>query len=403
MEDLMMTATADILRATRDGWLASVSPDGLVPGPFLEPPDIAMLQDSTGWNGAHLAEAVRRAFSPFNDKELADMCEAGPGPNAGLVLLAILAGRVPALAVKVAFHCAAAGVHAAIKPSSLEPVFAGLLAKSFNRAGREGLLSLVPPGSPQATDHVRNAPLCLVYGSDLTVSTVVAGRSGKPTLTGPHMESFAVVFASAISTFEQARNVAEAIALDTVVYDQDGCLSPVAALVQEGGAVTVDRFAEMILDAMLASNLKPGRIEIDDLAALRMFEREATISGNIDSVIRSSVGIPPLVVLCDQVRKGPGMRTLQVASFAKGADSIPNLAAIVGHIEGRVQGMAVAGRAGQIDDMLKAFPRFSPNYLCDPGRMQDPPALWNENGYVLYRELMSPIDATAKGPITRPS
>ncbi len=399
----MKTATADILREIRDGWLASVSVDSLVPGPFLESGDVARLEESTGWSGAHLAEAVRRAFSPFCDKDLSGMCEAGPGSNAGLEMLAILAGRVPALAVKVAFHCAAAGVRAAIKPSSLEPIFAGLLAKSFSRVGGDDFVSLVPHDRSQSTDYVGKAPLCLVYGSDRTVSTVIAARSGKPTLTGPHMESFAVVFASALSTFEQARKVAEDIAVDTVVYDQDGCLSPVAALVQEGGAVTVVRFAEMILDAMLATNLKPGRLEIDDLAALRMFEREAALSGNIDSVIRSSVGIPPLVVLSDHVRRGPGMRTLQIAPFAQGVDSIPDLTAIVGHIEGRVQGLAAAGRPDQIDAMLKAFPRFSPNYLCEPGRMQDPPALWNENGYVLYRELMSPINATVKGPMPRPS
>jgi len=117
-----------------------------------------------------------------------------------------------------------------------------------------------------------------------------------------------------------------------------------------------------------------------------MFEREASLAGGIDSVIRGSRGCPPLVVMCDRVRPGPGLRTLQVATFA-GPGHAPILSELVPHMRGRIQGMAVTGTQAETDAMLVSNPDFVPYYLCEPGKLQNPPALWPENGIVLCDEL----------------
>lgn len=381
----MTGGTVRLLERLRDGWLDSATGPGLVNGPFVDRSDIDALAMSTGWGGRHLSEAVRRAFAPYDDGSLRAMCTDDRAAASGTELLAILAGRVPALAARVLFHGLAAGVRVTLKPSSAEPVFARLLARSILALDPGAAVSIAPEDRAALARVTGTAPLCLVYGSDATVAAVSGLRHGLPTLTGPHMESFAVVFADAIDTVAGAAAVAGAIALDTVIYDQDGCLSPVAVLVQEGGTVTPSKFAELLLNAMLASPYAPGRSCVDDLAAVRLFERESSLTGGHEAVIRGSAGVPPLVAVVDTVRPGPGLRTLQVAGFSN--RHIPDLAALIPHLRGRVQGLATAGTPDETEALLSANPEFRPNHLCGPGLLQDPPAMWKENGIVLCREL----------------
>jgi len=218
------------------------------------------------------------------------------------------------------------------------------------------------------------------------VAKIAGSRRGLFTLTGHHMESVAVVFASSLGSIADASAVAAKIAMDTAIYDQAGCLSPVAVIVQDQGVVKPLKFAELLLHALVASPFEPGLATVEEMAAVRMFEREASLAGGIDSVIRGSKGCPPLVVMCDSVRPGPGLRTLQIATFA-GPGHVPVMTELLPHMRGRIQGMAVAGTQAEIDAMFISNPEFVPFYLCEPGKLQDPPALWPENGIVLCDEL----------------
>ncbi len=376
----------DLLREMRDGWMQSVGDRALVPGPFLTSGEIALLSASTGWTGLHLAEAVRRAFSPYGDPELALMCGKTPRARKRPLLLAITAGRVPALAARVVFHGMAAGMDVSVKPSSAEPVFAELLRRSAVACDPDAGVSIAPNDGPGLAGLVASAPACVAYGSDATVRRIREARPGLPTLVGPHMESLSVVFVESIASVTAAGSVAASIAADTAIYDQDGCLSPIAVLVSEGGAVTSAKFAELLLAALLSSPFEPGVANIETLAAVRMFEREASVMHGHESVMRGSRACPPLVVLCDRVRPGPGSRTLQVVPFGP-AHSLPDLDAMVPHLRGRVQGMSLSGGDDRAAALFAANPLFRPNYTCPHGRLQDPPARWRENGIVLCDEL----------------
>ena len=388
------------LAALRDGWLASIGDTGLIPGPFLTSDEIRELETSTGWSGLHLAEAVRRAFSPFDSAALAELAGDVPEVEADNTskLLAILAGRVPALAAKVLFHGLCAGVGVILKPSSAEPVFARLLVKSMNAVAPEVPVSHAPTGRLLLDELVKAAPLCLVYGSDETVASVLAARPALPTLTGPHMESFAIVFASALTDDAAARAIAYKIALDTAIYDQSGCLSPVAGLVQSGGTITTREFAGYLLESLIKTPLKTGAYRPELLAPVRLFLQESSLLYGRDAVLTGPDGIPPAVIMSDVLRPSPGMRTIQVIEFQSNDDPAsrpPDLTALLPGLQNRIQGISIAtGSPGdaltesaETAALLAANPAFRPNYLCAPGFLQDPPALWPENGIVLASEL----------------
>jgi len=388
--------TLELLTQIRDGWAASLGDGRLIPGPFLSQADIDALESSAGWSGLHMAEAVRRAFAPFCDRTLNAMCadRTRPGTGRPPEFPAILAGRIPALAAKVLFHGVAAGVCVCLKPSSAEPVFSSLLTRSALAVDPDAAVSPAPSSQGGIDRLIVSAPVCLVYGSDATVESVRRRRPTLPTLTGPHMESFVVIFASAIQSVEDAAAIASAVALDTAIYDQDGCLSPVAVLVQEGGAMSPAGFAATLVDRMAASPLKPGRIPMERVAAVRMFVQESLMLEGPGAILTRDGVVPPVAIMTSCARPGPGARSLQVIGFdgpgsSSGADrpAIPDLLTRLPHLAGRVQGLAAAGTADEVEALLTANPAYRPNYLCDPGRLQDPPALWLENGIVLCDEL----------------
>lgn len=384
--------TRSLLVTIRDRWLASVGVDGLVPGPFLDAGDISDLANSTGWTGIHLAQAIRLAFEPFDDDSIDRLFVPTRAPRfRGRTphradLLAILAGRIPALAAKVLFHGLAGGMKVVLKPSSAETVFPALLVNSIMLLDRDAPVSVAPGRGPGLDAMIRSATACVAYGSDITVETILAARRGRPTFAGRHMESFEVVFADAMETIEAARTLAEKVAFDTAIYDQSGCLSPTVVFVQEGGGVGARSFAAMLVEALASSPLSMGPLEIDAIAAVRLFLQEATLGRIKDPVIVPQDGIPPAAVLCDQLRPSPGCRTLQVIPF----DSpVPDLFRHMSELADRIQGMACAGSDGEVGWLLRKNPRFRANHICAPGELQNPPALWRENGIVLAHELLS--------------
>lgn len=375
--DLDDAALVAALRAIRDLW---------------RPPPrdaVAALVTETGWPRRHAEAALRRAFQPFSDAALDRLVALGrprgPRPTPSPHLLAILAGRIPALAANVVVSALAARVPVAIKPSTLAPSFATALVRGIARIAPTLATAVTAidrrSGDPVLARALRDAPLCLVYGSDATVEAVRAARPGRPTLPGAHRESAVILFAEALDPAALPR-LAQAVVRDTAIYDQSGCLSPQAVLVESGGRVTPDAFAAALSDALSRAgrSLPPGPLPLADAVAVRLFAQEARM------IARTSGGrlfpdagpIPPLAVFepAHGYRPGPGHRTVQVLPFT----GRPDLPRLLGPMANRLQGLAFAGPRARLRDALAAFPAFAAPYVCAPGRLQAPPAGWAENG-----------------------
>jgi hypothetical protein len=307
-------------------------------------------------------------------------------------LLALLAGRIPALAAGVVFSALAARIPVVLKPSSAEPVFARLLVKALEAAAPD-LASAVtvadlPSRHPSLSALAAAAPVALVYGSDSTVAAVLALRPDLPTLTGPHRESAAIVFRDALG-LDSFRRLAAALARDISIYDQSGCLSPQVVLVEEGGDVSPMEFAATVLESLRAIERRwpPGPMPLDAAASMRLLVQEARMpaASSGPRAFPATGQIPPLVIFSPGIpyRPGPGFRTIQVIAFR----DAPDLPRLLAPLEGRLQGIAVSGDRRRLNAVLSASPRFRPHRICAPGRLQSPPADWPENGIVLAREL----------------
>lgn len=352
---------------------------------------IEAVSRSTGWPLSHAREAVRRAFLPFTPAAVRALVRsgAGAGDRPGR-LLAILAGPVPAVAVNALFWSLAARVPVTLKPPSAEPLFARLLVESVRDAAPSlapfvDLLDL-PSGHEGFARAVRDAPACLAYGGDAATAAVTRMREGRPTFVGHHRESFVILSPESLRDDRRAAGVARAVAADVAIYDQSGCLSPHAVLVPQAAAIAPDALGRMLHQALLdiESLLPPAPLAVEDLAAIRLFVEEARVLG---ARVSPEFGrVPPAVLVHPEglpARPGPGLRVVQVLPFR----GTPDLARVLPHLAGRVQGVAIAGERRVAAAAFDACPEWRPCRTCAVGRLQRPPAAWRENGIVLTRVL----------------
>ncbi len=366
------------------------------------------LSASTGWPRPHLIEALHRAFDSWSgldfkrcflraQKSLEPVLFQKRHPD--LWLLAILAGRIPALATAAVFRALAAGVPVVLKPSSAEPVFSELLVQSARRHGDLLVRAIHVVTDPDVARRlVPLAPVCLAYGRDETVLSIRRAREqtwspghvAYTTFLGGHRESLVIVFREAASSATGARVVAEGIARDCAIYDQSGCLSPHVVLYEEGARVAPDDFARMLYESLetLETRWPPATPGLEEAATLRLFVEESRVLARAAGglVLPPRGPCRPAVILMPHgtYRPGPGHRVLQVMTF----DGVPDFERQVPTLAGRLQGLAVAGPQRRLKEALgEASPYWAP-YVCPVGRLQSPPVRWLENGRNLMRELV---------------
>lgn len=360
------------------------------------------LSASTGWPRAHLVEALRRAFWPWTRGGLDRLARRASDSRTtvavvrrDLWLLAILAGRIPALATGAAFRALAAGVPVVLKPSSAEGVFCDLLVESAQRCSdlpARAVRVVKDPGT--VASLVREAPACLACGRDETVEAIRRMREGtcpgSATFVGGHRESLVVVFREALESESSTAALAGWVAGDCAIYDQSGCLSPQVVLVEEGGRMSPGTFARMVLARLQALETRwpPAPPAVEEAATLRLFAEECRLLAARGEGLALPERGParPLVTLMPHgvYRPGPGRRVLQVLTFR----GQPDFARQVPSLAGRLQGLAVAGPRARLDAILRGAPAYLAPYVCRPGRLQSPPADWLENGLDLTAELV---------------
>ena len=96
------------------------------------------------------------------------------------------------------------------------------------------------------------ADVRIAWGGREAVQTIAGypSKIGSETVVfGPKL-SFAAISKESLSSEKEAKSLAKKIAVDVSVFDQTGCASPHNLYIEDGGAVPVDRFIEILADEM---------------------------------------------------------------------------------------------------------------------------------------------------------
>jgi Acyl-CoA reductase (LuxC) len=297
----------------------------------------------------------------------------------------VLAGAIPlptfvAITAPLALH-----TPVLVKPSMHDPVSAALFVRSL--AARDPLLgACVEIATFHRDDTESLAALCeaecvVATGSDAAVAAIArcfeASRghaaSGPRRFVGYGHRSSLAMLGSHATRGDALTATATALALDIALWDQLGCLSPLAVHVVGADRRAAGRVAEALAAALAAAEQRSprGRIEPAAAAAIARERAEAEMR---DATVLSSRGTEWSVV-CEpdaQRRSAPLHRFVRVKPSA----SVEACLAALRPQGGQLAAVALAGFGADTAEIGAALAELGASRVCAPGAMQSPPLGW---------------------------
>jgi hypothetical protein len=386
----------DVLEELRD--LASV------PGRELA----AELPASAGFHPATLAAGLELGFAPWTREALAEVVarelEAGPPGRSASgfpVTSVLLGGAIPMPSVLQIVAPLALGSPVLVRPGSHDPVTARALARALARrdAGLGAALEVVafPHDDETALAAFAEADCVVATGSDAAVAAVrECVRPWQRFVGYGHRFSLA-----ALGRAGDAAAPCAALARDVALWDQLGCLSPIALYAV--GWRWEER-AELLAHlenafAQIEKRWPIGQIGLVEGAAreheLATLELRAVGDGDVE--LRRGNGRPSAWALAAErdptLRGSPLHRVLRV-------HFVPTPAALAAAIGPAACHLASVGMGGfgapDARALATAATDLGASRVCPLGEMQTPPLGWCHDGQGVLLPLARLADSAPK-------
>jgi hypothetical protein len=328
-------------------------------------------------------------------------------------MLQIYAGNVPSIPIWPVFAALLLKAAVLAKTSSREPLLAPLVARAI--AEEDSVLGRCVAvawwkGGAADLDRIAigGAPAILAFGADETVASIAraAAPRARVVLHGSRV-SAACVARESLSP-AGARDTARRAALDIVLYDQQGCLSPHAVYVERGGRVTPAEFAALLADelAAAASTAPPAR-GVEEEARVRLYrtqaEFEAAVGGGAPPRVLAPGGGPGWAVIQEigaRFLPGPAHRVVRLHEVG---DLSEALAALRPHAR-RVEAIALEARGPRRPKLIAGAASLGVPRVGALGRLQQPSPLGAHGGVGFLAPFVSwtTVDPIRVARVTAP-
>ena len=342
------------------------------------------------WTGEALARAV--------EGELRTTPGATPHTLSPFSMTSVILGGaipMPSLLASVLPLCAQSPV--LIKPASRDPVTPGLLAEAIAEVdpelGRCIEVVSFPSGDGESLGRFLAAECVVATGSNETIRQIrTRVRTSQRFVAYGHKLSVAVIDAEGWKG-RDPRPLVEALALDIALWDQLGCLSPLALyLVGPEAARETPAFAGALAEALeaLQQSLPRGETPLEAATAIRHERDEARIraaAGAGVSVFESPGTEWTVVGESDaEWRPSPLHRFVRVHPVPR----IDDLAKALRPVVRNLSSVALAGFPPSSDareEVARELSRLGATRLCEAGRMQAPALDWHHDGQPILLPL----------------
>ncbi|MBM4384991.1 MAG: hypothetical protein FJ091_16690 [Deltaproteobacteria bacterium] len=349
----------------------------------------AELPAATGFHPATLAAGLDLGFEPWTAEALAALVarELGGDPSriaSGFPLTAVvLGGAIPMPSVLQGIAPLALGSPVLVRTGAHDPVTARAVAHELARLDPElgACVEVVsfPHGDAEAMAALCEAECVVATGSDAAVASIRARTQPWQRFVG-YGHRFSV---AAIGREGDLVEACGAVAVDTALWDQLGCLSPIALFAVgwpwDERAALLGELARAFANRAAAWPL--GRLTPEDAARraneIATFELRAASSGEAE-LRRDAGNAWALLAERESVFRGsPLGRALRVLF-------IPDLSALEATLAPVARHLASAGVAGftrtaaaEVGQRLAAL---GASRICPAGSMQAPPISWCHDG-----------------------
>lgn len=238
--------------------------------------------------GIELALTEHLETSPSREEidALLESSGGAPGERGARRCHVVIAANVCTSALRAVAVALAVSPEVFVRPSSRDPVLAELLARElgadaeFRAAG--GSIELTGELHVEAGDELH------VYGSDQTVEALRRAASPGVVVRG-HGTGLGI---AVIGASVDERSAARAVARDVIPFDQRGCLSPRAALV-EGDAARAIAFGRALHEELLASPIARGELDAGARGEFLRYRGTLEAVGHFWEGEHHAVGVDP--------------------------------------------------------------------------------------------------------------
>jgi hypothetical protein len=373
------------------------------------------LPEATGFSRAAVREGLSRGLAEWSGdalralvaRELGAAVALEPGARRAPIgfdaTAVLLAGSIPMPSLLAMLAPLLLLSPVLVKPASRDRVTPRVVARAIAAAdpllGGCVALADVAGGDAPALTALLTADCVVATGSDATIAAVSARVTPPRRLVAAgHRLSLAAV-GDAASRGEALAAAAEGLSLDVALWDQQGCLSPIAVLVTGGGAAA-DRVAEALAAALEQAEKRWPRGRID-AAGAALFAHERA-----EAELRAAAGRRVAVFTgADQAwcvvreedaapRPAPLNRFVRVAPVADTGALLDAVAPLRRHLAG----VAIAGFAAGEAALAAALARCGASRTCAPGALQAPPLDWHREGRGVLTPLARFADRETPGP-----
>jgi hypothetical protein len=356
------------------------------------------LPAATGFSPEVVREGLARGLAPYTGAALLDLVrdELGDDDDAwdGFETTAsVLAGAIPLPTFVAIVAPLALRSPVLVKPSAHDAITARLVTRSI--AERDALLGTCIEvadfhrDDAAALDALCQAPCVAAMGSDEAIAALrVRVAPQQRFAASGHRFSLALVGPGATSG-PKLDAVAAGLALDTALWDQLGCLSPVSVWVADPDAGAAARVAEALAHALddAERTLPRGRVDAGAAAAIarERAEAEMRVATNAARAVLASQGTEWTVV-CEatsEPRPSPLHRFLRVHAVADAGAAMAALAP-----QRRwLASVALAGFGDASASLVGALRELGASRVCSPGELQTPALAWPRDGEPVLRRL----------------
>ncbi|MBI3292026.1 MAG: hypothetical protein HYZ73_04365 [Elusimicrobia bacterium] len=355
---------------------------------------------TSGFSSETVADGLDAVFAELQPELLRELVrrEVGTPPRGRggpRLIVHWLAGHIPAVAV-MSFVCGLLAKSAQLlKPSSHEPLFAPLLAASWQEADPEIAAcvgALWWPGGQSELEAMvlAQADMVVAYGDDETLRELQARTPSQARFIGHgHQWSFAFIGREELVP-AKLHGLAAELAQDVTLYDQLGCLSPQVVCLERGASVSPEEFARALGMALTAleSRRPAGRWGVETLAAIRglrdSYHMRQLARESVE--IYESTGTLAWTVIVDPrllVEPTPLPRVIRINPVDHLEDVVAQFLPWKGHLS--TVGISVSRR--RVQTLMPVLSTLGVWRFCPLGRMQRPSLLESHDGRPLPRRV----------------
>ena len=364
---------------------------------------VSALPEATGFSTPVVAEGANRGFQTWSRAAMDGLLARDLGHPTVLdstshlmvsgfeTHAVVLAGQVPMPTVLAMIAPLMLRSPVLAKPSSRDPVTPQLVLRSVSETDAElgQCLDLASfPGSDGPCSRALAEADCVVAtGSDASIAAIGALVRPRCRLVSYGHRVSVAALGPAASDGGALACAAEGLALDVALWDQLGCLSPIAVYVIGPGLEAADRVAEALAGALgrLGSQLPRGRVESAAAAQIshERAEAEMRLASGRPITLHSGDGWTVVRESDAAVRPSPLHRFVRIHPVPDEASLLDALGPLGPHLAA----VALAGFGEQERLLARSLADLGVSRLCRPGVMQSPPFDWHHDG----ASLLTPI------------